>query len=84
MTILNNVSYNTVEFAKSQLEWMSDTVMKSFDNSRENPFAFKYVSLCHSLEELDVMTSSPSFFLPSLLCVFFFSPSLFTLQPHTI
>eukprot|EP00026_Physarum_polycephalum_P004310 Phypoly_transcript_04328.p1 GENE.Phypoly_transcript_04328~~Phypoly_transcript_04328.p1 ORF type:complete len:736 (+),score=97.57 Phypoly_transcript_04328:38-2209(+) len=53
VALLNNVSYNTVEFAKSQLEWMSDTVMKSFDNSRENPFAFKYVNLCHTLEELD-------------------------------
>lgn len=55
VALLNNVSYNTVEFAKSQLEWMSDTVMKSFDNSRENPFAFKYVTLCHSLEELDAL-----------------------------
>jgi hypothetical protein len=54
VALLNNVSYNTVEFAKSQLEWMSDAVMKSFDNSRENPFAFKYVNLCHNLEELDV------------------------------
>ena len=61
VALLNNVSYNTVEFAKSQLEWMSDTVMKTFDNSRENPFAFKYVNLCHNLEELDVcITILPS------------------------
>lgn len=53
VALLNNVSYNTVEFAKSQLEWMNDTVMKTFVNSRENPFAFKYVNLCHNLEELD-------------------------------
>jgi cleavage and polyadenylation specificity factor subunit 2 len=35
-------SFNTVEFAKSSIEWMSDSVMNAFDHSRENPFALKY------------------------------------------
>lgn len=27
LALLNNVSYNVVEFAKSQIEWMSDKVI---------------------------------------------------------
>jgi cleavage and polyadenylation specificity factor subunit 2 len=41
IAFLTNVSYNVIEFAKSQLEWMSDNVMRAFDYSRENPFQFK-------------------------------------------
>jgi cleavage and polyadenylation specificity factor subunit 2 len=52
IVLLTNVSYNTIEFAKSMLEWMSDTVMKTFDAKRENPFEFRYIRMLHSLEEL--------------------------------
>jgi len=41
LVLLHFESYNTIEFAKSQLEWMSTAVQKSFDNDRENPFNFK-------------------------------------------
>jgi cleavage and polyadenylation specificity factor subunit 2 len=53
VVLLTNVSYNTIEFAKSMLEWMSETVMKAFDAKRENPFDFRYISLIHSIEELE-------------------------------
>ncbi|XP_022083164.1 cleavage and polyadenylation specificity factor subunit 2-like [Acanthaster planci] len=52
LAIINNVSYNVVEFAKSQVEWMSDKVMRSFEDKRNNPFQFKHLKLCHSLKEL--------------------------------
>ena len=45
LVFLSPVSYPSVEFAKSQLEWMSDTVMKSFDQRRENPFLLKCVRM---------------------------------------
>jgi len=41
IALLNNVSYNVVEFAKSQVEWMSDKIMRLFEDSRTNPFLFK-------------------------------------------
>ncbi|CAG9860487.1 unnamed protein product [Phyllotreta striolata] len=66
LAFLNNVSYNVVEFAKSQIEWMSDNLMRSFEGARNNPFQFKYLQLCHSLGELSkvpspkvVLASSP-------------------------
>uniref|UniRef100_A0A8D8R2H2 Cleavage and polyadenylation specificity factor subunit 2 n=1 Tax=Cacopsylla melanoneura TaxID=428564 RepID=A0A8D8R2H2_9HEMI len=57
LALLNNVSYNVVEFAKSQIEWMSDKLMKSFEGARNNPFHFKHVKLCHSLAELSKVPS---------------------------
>lgn len=52
LALLNNVSYNVVEFAKSQVEWMSDKIMRAFEDNRNNPFQFKHVKLCHNLAEL--------------------------------
>jgi cleavage and polyadenylation specificity factor subunit 2 len=45
LVLLEKQAYNTIEFAKSQLEWMSTAVQKSFDLDRVNPFEFKYVSV---------------------------------------
>lgn len=41
LALLNNVSYNVVEFAKSQVEWMSEKIMRMFEETRNNPFLFK-------------------------------------------
>lgn len=52
LALLNNVAYNVVEFAKSQVEWMSDKILKSLEDQRNNPFQFKYIQICHSLADL--------------------------------
>lgn len=57
LALLNNVSYNVVEFAKSQIEWMSDKLMRSFEGARNNPFQFKHLQLCHSMVELNQVPS---------------------------
>lgn len=57
LALLNNVSYNVVEFAKSQIEWMSDKLMRSFEGARNNPFQFKHLQLCHSISELNKVPS---------------------------
>lgn len=53
MILLSNVSYNTVDFASSQIEWMSQGMMNSFDQKRDNPFSFQHLKLCHKIEELE-------------------------------
>eukprot|EP00118_Oscarella_pearsei_P004174 m.17358 g.17358 ORF g.17358 m.17358 type:complete len:752 (+) comp27458_c0_seq1:6-2261(+) len=53
LVLLNNVAYNVIEFAKSQMEWMSDKIMKVFSDQRNNPFQFKHLTLCHSLKEAE-------------------------------
>nr|CAD7569890.1 unnamed protein product [Timema californicum] len=57
LALLNNVSYNVVEFAKSQIEWMSDKLMRTFEGARNNPFQFKHLQLCHSIQELNKVPS---------------------------
>ena len=52
LVLLNNVAYNVVEFAKSQMEWMSEKLMRSFEGLRNNPFQFRHIKICHSLMEL--------------------------------
>ncbi|XP_065184481.1 cleavage and polyadenylation specificity factor subunit 2-like [Sycon ciliatum] len=53
LALLSNVSYNVVEFAKSQVEWMGDKIVRQVEDQRTNPFQFKHLHLCHSLAELD-------------------------------
>uniref|UniRef100_A0A9J7XCP3 Cleavage and polyadenylation specificity factor subunit 2 n=1 Tax=Cyprinus carpio carpio TaxID=630221 RepID=A0A9J7XCP3_CYPCA len=43
LALLNNVSYNVVEFSKSQVEWMSDKLMRCFEDKRNNPFQFRHL-----------------------------------------
>lgn len=52
LAVLSNVSYNVIEFAKSQIEWMSDKLMKSFEGARNNPFHFRHAKLVHSIADL--------------------------------
>lgn len=57
LVLMNNVAYNVVEFAKSQVEWMSDKILRSFEEGRYNPFQFRHVQLCHSMMELQRVRS---------------------------
>ncbi|XP_071079968.1 cleavage and polyadenylation specificity factor subunit 2-like [Haliotis cracherodii] len=78
LALLNNVSFNVVEFAKSQVEWMSDKIMRAFEDNRSNPFQFKHLKLCHNLAEL-ARVPEPKVVLastPDLQCGF--SRDLFT------
>uniref|UniRef100_A0AAF5PLK9 Cleavage and polyadenylation specificity factor subunit 2 n=1 Tax=Wuchereria bancrofti TaxID=6293 RepID=A0AAF5PLK9_WUCBA len=53
LVMLSHVASSVVEFAKSQVEWMSDKVLKSFEVGRYNPFQFRHVQLCHT--HIDLM-----------------------------
>lgn len=43
LALLTPVAYNTLEFAKSQLEWMNEQVAREFESSRDkdNPFSMR-------------------------------------------
>jgi cleavage and polyadenylation specificity factor subunit 2 len=53
LIMLSNTSYHTAHFAKIMLEWMGDDLTKNFSQSRENPYEFKYLRLCHKIEDLE-------------------------------
>ncbi|KAK7831408.1 cleavage and polyadenylation specificity factor subunit 2 [Quercus suber] len=41
---LTYVASSTIDYVKSYLEWMSDSIAKSFEQNRENPFLLKQFS----------------------------------------
>ena len=47
LALLNNVAFNVNEFAKSQIEWMSEKLMKQMGDRKANPLQFKHLKLCH-------------------------------------
>lgn len=49
LVFLTTMSFRTAEFASHQLEWMSESIVKGFDERRENPFQFKYVQLDYKI-----------------------------------
>lgn len=60
LVFLSSQAYNILEFAKSQLEWMSDTLTRKFERSRDhpNPFETRSLKLMHSVEELSALPPS--------------------------
>lgn len=59
IALLNNVSTSVIDLAKSQVEWMNDKIVQSFEAGRNNPFEFKYIKLCRTISELN-QVNSPS------------------------
>ncbi|KRY38523.1 Cleavage and polyadenylation specificity factor subunit 2 [Trichinella spiralis] len=57
LIFMNSVAFNVVEFAKSQVEWMSERMLRMFEEGRSNPFQFRHAQLCHSLAELTRLRS---------------------------
>lgn len=53
LVMLSHVASSVVEFAKSQVEWMSEKILRMFETGRYNPYQFRHVQLCHT--HLDLM-----------------------------
>ncbi|XP_073020033.1 cleavage and polyadenylation specificity factor subunit 2 isoform X1 [Primulina eburnea] len=63
---LTYVSSSTVDYAKSFLEWMSDSIAKSFEHTRDNAFLLKHVTLLISKSELESVPDGPKIVLASM------------------
>ncbi|KAK4800101.1 hypothetical protein SAY86_025466 [Trapa natans] len=63
---LTYVSSSTVEYVKSFLEWMSDSIAKSFEHTRDNAFLLKNITLLINKNELDKAPSGPKVVLASM------------------
>ncbi|XP_042062796.1 cleavage and polyadenylation specificity factor subunit 2-like [Salvia splendens] len=63
---LTYVSSSTIDYAKSFLEWMSDKIAKSFEDSRDNAFLLKHVTLLISKSELEKVPDGPKIVLASM------------------
>ncbi|KAK3129391.1 hypothetical protein QOZ80_6BG0478820 [Eleusine coracana subsp. coracana] len=63
---LTNVSTSTVDYVKSFLEWMNDSISKEFEQDRNNPFLLKNVTLIINKEELEKLRDAPKVVLASM------------------
>lgn len=57
LVMLSAVASSVIESAKSQVEWMSDKILRMFEMGRQNPFQFKHVRFCHNLVDLNRVRS---------------------------
>ncbi|VDN11443.1 unnamed protein product [Dibothriocephalus latus] len=53
LAMLTHVAYNVFDASKSLVEWMSDKIVRTFEDQRSNPFHLRHLQLCHTLDELD-------------------------------
>ncbi|KAK9292750.1 hypothetical protein L1049_020730 [Liquidambar formosana] len=63
---LTYVSSSTIDYVKSFLEWMSDSIAKSFEHTRDNAFLLKHVTLIISKSELENVPNGPKIVLASM------------------
>ncbi|KAK4839644.1 hypothetical protein QYF36_023668 [Acer negundo] len=63
---LTYVSSSTIDYVKSFLEWMGDSITKSFETSRDNAFLLKNVTLLINKSELDNAPDGPKVVLASM------------------
>ncbi|XP_010550556.1 PREDICTED: cleavage and polyadenylation specificity factor subunit 2 isoform X2 [Tarenaya hassleriana] len=63
---LTYVSSSTIDYVKSFLEWMSDSISKSFETSRDNAFLLRHVSLMINKTDLDNTPLGPKVVLASM------------------
>ena len=57
LVMLSAVASSVIESAKSQVEWMSDKILRMFEMGRQNPFQLKHVRFCHTLMDLNRVRS---------------------------
>ncbi|CAM9098821.1 unnamed protein product, partial [Ectocarpus fasciculatus] len=59
LVFLSPMACNIIEFARCQLEWMSDILCHDFYMGKPNPFALPAVKILTSLRELDQLGPGP-------------------------
>ena len=92
LVFLSHLSYNIMEYARSQLEWMSDSLAKQFYNGKPNPFDLGnliFVTLAltpflpvYSLLSLVLLSILPPFMFPSHIYLLLFYDPLYSLIHH--
>lgn len=63
---LTYIASSTIEYVKSFLEWMSDSIAKSFEHTRDNAFIVKHVTLLINKSDLENVPDGPKIVLASM------------------
>jgi cleavage and polyadenylation specificity factor subunit 2 len=59
VALVGPMAHTALEFARSQLEWMSEALVRSFGHSKDNPFNLRHVRPAASLAELRRLPPGP-------------------------
>ena len=59
LVFLSPMSFNLLELARSQLEWMTDSLSERFYNGKPNPFELPPVKIATSIRELEKLYPGP-------------------------
>lgn len=57
LAMLSHVAFNVFDFSKSLVEWMSEKIMRTFEDQRSNPFHLRHLQLCHTIDQLDCVSN---------------------------
>ncbi|CDI98145.1 cleavage and polyadenylation [Echinococcus multilocularis] len=57
LAMLSHVGYSVFDFTKSLVEWMSERILRSFEDQRCNPFHLRHMQLCHTADQLDCVSN---------------------------
>ncbi|XP_020574589.1 cleavage and polyadenylation specificity factor subunit 2 isoform X2 [Phalaenopsis equestris] len=63
---LTNVATSSIDYVKSFLEWMSDSIAKSFEHTRDNAFLLKHINIIINKSELENIPDIPKVVLASM------------------
>ncbi|KAI4311930.1 hypothetical protein MLD38_036794 [Melastoma candidum] len=63
---VSHTASSTIEYVKSFLEWMSDSIAKSFEHTRDNAFLLKHVTIVIDKNGLDNLPPGPKVILASM------------------
>lgn len=53
LALVNNVASKMIDITMSTIEWMSENILREFENSRDNPFKFRNLQLKQHLSDLE-------------------------------
>jgi cleavage and polyadenylation specificity factor subunit 2 len=59
LCFLSPMGKNVLEFAKSQLEWMSESISRGFYVGKPNPFALPNLNVCTTIKEILLLGTGP-------------------------
>ena len=59
LAVVGPMVHTTLDFARSQLEWMNESLVKSLGHTKDNPLALRGVSLCASMAEVKKLPRDP-------------------------
>jgi cleavage and polyadenylation specificity factor subunit 2 len=59
LVFVSPVAATSIEFAKSQTEWVAEKLSRAFGRTKENPFAFRKLRVCRTIRELRRLPHGP-------------------------